>query len=376
MNEKKTPRAAALLPIAVFLVLYLGLGIALEYVLKVEMGFYQIPIVVAFLVAILVACLQNRSIPFDEKLALMGQGIGDKNIVTMILIFLAAGVFVGVTGRSSAEAVAYFLLSIAPAKLAVAVLFVVACFVSMAMGTSVGTITLLTPIAVAVAKDSGFSLPLCVASVMGGSMFGDNLSFISDTTIAACSTQGCQMKEKFRANFKIALPAALATGQVTALQLMGNMDSGVSGMFETILVTLLVSSLCGLIRAYGGFDALLAAIHKMFHGKRGGQLGIGILVGLMDISTANNTVAIVMAGPIAKEIATEYGISPKRSASLLDTFSCVFQGIIPYGAQMLVAISTCATLGFAISAFDIIPLLFYPMLLCVSSLLFIAFDRK
>ena len=320
MNENKTPRAAALLPIAVFLVLYLGLGIVLEYVLKVKMGFYQIPIVVAFLVAILVACLQNRSISFDEKLALMGQGIGDKNIVTMILIFLAAGIFVGVTGRSSAEAVAYFLLSIAPAKLAVAVLFVVACFVSMAMGTSVGTITLLTPIAAAVAKDSGFSLPLCVASVMGGSMFGDNLSFISDTTIAACSTQGCQMKDKFRANFKIALPAALATlavivvislrvnvaqtpsgdhnllllipyvlvliggiaglnvfvvllvgivagaaitlaiGQVTALQLMGNMGSGVSGMFETILVTLLVSSLCGLIRAYGGFDALLAGL--------------------------------------------------------------------------------------------------------------------
>lgn len=334
MNENKTPRAAALLPIAVFLVLYLGLGIVLEYVLKVKMGFYQIPIVVAFLVAILVACLQNRSISFDEKLALMGQGIGDKNIVTMILIFLAAGIFVGVTGRSSAEAVAYFLLSIAPAKLAVAVLFVVACFVSMAMGTSVGTITLLTPIAAAVAKDSGFSLPLCVASVMGGSMFGDNLSFISDTTIAACSTQGCQMKDKFRANFRIALPAALATlavivvislrvnvaqtpsgdhnllllipyvlvliggivglnvfvvllvgivagaaitlaiGQVTALQLMGNMGSGVSGMFETILVTLLVSSLCGLIRAYGGFDALLAAIHKMFRGKRGGQVGM------------------------------------------------------------------------------------------------------
>lgn len=435
MNEKKTPRAVALLPIAVFLVLYLGLGIVLEYVLKVKMGFYQIPIVVAFMVSILVACLQNRGISFDEKLTLMGQGIGDKNIVTMILIFLAAGLFVGVTGRSSAEAVAYFLLSITPAKLAVAVLFVVACFVSMAMGTSVGTITLLTPIAAAVAKDSGFSLPLCVASVMGGSMFGDNLSFISDTTIAACSTQGCQMKDKFRANFKIALPAALvtlavivvislqadvartpsgdhnlllipyvlvliggivglnvfavllvgiaagaaitlATGQVTAMELMANMGSGVSGMFETILVTLLVSSLCGLIRAYGGFDALLAAIHKMFRGKRGGQLGIGILVGLMDISTANNTVAIVMAGPIAKEIATEYGISPKRSASLLDTFSCVFQGIIPYGAQMLVAISACTTLGFAVSAFEIIPLLFYPMLLCLSSLLFILFDKK
>ena len=168
MEKKPTPRAVALLPVAVFLALYLVLGIILEYVLKIEMGFYQIPIVVAFLVALLVACLQNRRVSFEEKLVLMGQGIGDKNIVTMILIFLVAGIFVGVTGRSSAEAVAYFLLSIAPVKLAVAVLFVVACFVSMAMGTSVGTITLLAPIAVAVSANSGFDLPLCIASVMGG----------------------------------------------------------------------------------------------------------------------------------------------------------------------------------------------------------------
>jgi len=432
MNEKPAPKAVALLPVAVFLVLYLVLGIVLEYVLKIEMGFYQIPIVVAFLVALLVACLQNRSVSFDEKLVLMGQGIGDKNIVTMILIFLVAGIFVGVTGRTSAEAAAYFLLSIAPVKLAVAVLFVVACFVSMAMGTSVGTITLLAPIAVAVSASSGFDLPLCIASVMGGAMFGDNLSFISDTTIAACSTQGTEMKDKFRANFKIALPAALAalvliiavslgtdvqsavsgdhdlvliipyllvliggilglnvfvvlligiaagaaitliTGQVTALELMGNMGGGVSGMFETILVTLLVASLCGLIRAYGGFESILAFIRRVFRGK----LGIGLLVGLMDIATANNTVAIVMAGPIAKEVAEEYGISSKRSASLLDTFSCIFQGILPYGAQMLVALSTCATLGYAVSAFDIIPLLFYPFLLCLSSLLFILFDHQ
>ncbi len=143
-----------------------------------------------------------------------------------------------------------------------------------------------------------------------------------------------------------------------------------------ILVTLLVASLCGLIRAYGGFESSLAFIRRVFRGKRGGQLGIGLLVGLMDIATANNTVAIVMAGPIAKEVAEEYGISPKRSTSLLDTFSCIFQGIIPYGAQMLVAISTCATFGYAISAFDIIPLLFYPFLLCLSSLLFILFDKK
>ena len=261
MNENKTPRAAALLPIAVFLVLYLGLGIVLEYVLKVKMGFYQIPIVVAFLVAILVACLQNRSISFDEKLALMGQGIGDKNIVTMILIFLAAGIFVGVTGRSSAEAVAYFLLSIAPAKLAVAVLFVVACFVSMAMGTSVGTITLLTPIAAAVAKDSGFSLPLCVASVMGGSMFGDNLSFISDTTIAACSTQGCQMKDKFRANFRIALPAALATlAVIVVISLRVNVAQTPSGDHNLLLLIPYVLVLIGGIAGLNVFVVLLVGI--------------------------------------------------------------------------------------------------------------------
>ena len=182
--EKKPARAVALLPIGVFLVLYLGLGCLFEYGMKIEMGFYNIPIVVAFLAAILVACLQNRALSFDEKLEVMAKGVGDKNIMTMILIFLAAGVFVGVVGRSSAESVAYFMLSIIPSKFAVAVLFVVSCFVSTAMGTSVGTITLITPIAIPIAAASGYSLPLCVASVMGGAMFGDNLSFISDTTIA------------------------------------------------------------------------------------------------------------------------------------------------------------------------------------------------
>ena len=212
MEEKKLQaRGIALLPVGVFLVLYLGLGLLLEYGLKIEMGFYNIPIVVAFLVALLVACLQNRKLSFDQKLAVMAKGVGDKDIMTMILIFLVSGIFVGVTGRSSAEAVAYFLLSVTPAWAAVAVLFVAACFVSLAMGTSVGTITLITPIAVAVSNVSGFSLPLCIGSVMGGAMFGDNLSFISDTTIAACNTQNCKMRDKFRANFKIALPAAFAS---------------------------------------------------------------------------------------------------------------------------------------------------------------------
>lgn len=209
MDDK--PNYKALLPIGVFLVLYLGLGILFEYVLKISMGFYNIPIVVVFLIALLVACLQNPKVKLDEKFGFMAKGVGDKNIVIMILIFMVAGVFVGVVGRSSAESVAYFMLSFIPPQFAVLVLFVVSAFVSLAMGTSVGTITLISPIAVAVANSSGFSVPLCLGVVVGGSMFGDNLSFISDTTIAACNGQGCQMKDKFKANFWIALPAAIVT---------------------------------------------------------------------------------------------------------------------------------------------------------------------
>ena len=420
----------ALLPIGVFLVIYLGLGILFEYGMKIPMGFYNIPIVVAFLVALLVACLQNRKVSFDDKLILMGRGVGDKNIMIMILIFMTAGIFVGVVGRSSAESVAYFLLSIIPAKFAVAVLFVISCFVSLAMGTSVGTITLITPIAVAVAGASGFAVPLCVATVMGGAMFGDNLSFISDTTIAACNGQGCQMKDKFRENFKIALPAALvsliiilvvtmghegvpltegydliliipyllvlvggiigfnvflvllvgivsgaiiviATGVTAPTDLLANMGSGAAGMFETTMVAILVSAICALIREHGGFDALLYGIGRVFKGRKSGQLGMGLLVGAMDIATANNTVAIVMANPIAKEMADSYGVTPRKTASLLDTFSCIFQGIIPYGAQMLVALSAANELGYEVSAFQVIPSLYYPFLLLISSLLFI-----
>ncbi len=430
-HNERHGNAKALLPIGVFLVLYLGLGFLFEYGLRIPMGFYSIPIVVIFLVALLVACLQNRALSLDEKLILMGKGAGDKNIMIMILIFMTAGIFVGVVGRSSADSVAYFLLSVIPAQFAVAVLFVVACFVSLAMGTSVGTITLITPIALSVAQASGFAVPLCVASVIGGAMFGDNLSFISDTTIAACNGQGCQMKDKFRANFATALPAAivslviilalsfgqytgqavvesysliqiipyllvlvggiigvnvfvvlllgivsgavimLATGATAATDLLANMGSGAAGMFETTMVAILVSAICALIRAYGGFDALLYGIKRVFKGKKGGQLGMGLLVGAMDVATANNTVAIVMANPIAKEMSHDYGISPRKTASLLDTFSCVFQGIIPYGAQMLVALSAANELGYELSAFQVIPNLFYPFLLLISSLLFI-----
>ena len=425
----KKGNAVALLPIAVFLVIYLGLGLLFEYGMLIPMGFYKVPIVIAFLIAILTACLQNREVPFEDKLEIMGRGVGDKNIITMLLIFMVAGAFVGVVGRSSAQSVAYFMLDLIPARFAVVVIFIVACFVSTAMGTSVGTITLLTPIAVEVAQAAGFPVALCIGSVVGGSMFGDNLSFISDTTIAACNGQGCAMKDKFRGNFGIALPAAIAsivlillstqmlnesvtfssdynllqilpylvvmiggivginvfvvliagilsgavimllTGQIAATELLANMGSGAAGMFETSMVAVLVAALCQLIKVYGGFDALLYWIRKIFKGPKGGQLGMGLLVGAMDIATANNTVAIVIANPIAKEMSQEYGITNKRTACLLDTFSCIFQGVIPYGAQMLVAISAAASMGCTISAFEIMRYLFYPYLLLLTSLI-------
>ncbi len=434
----KKSNAFALLPIGVFVAFYLSLGIIFEYVMKIPMGFYNVPVVVAFLVALFVAVIQTKGEKLEKKFEIMGQGVGDKNIITMLLIFMLAGIFVGVVGRSSAESVAYFMLSVTPARFAVVVLFIVSCFVSTAMGTSVGTITLITPIAVAISEGSGFSLPLCVGTVVGGAMFGDNLSFISDTTIAACNGQGCAMKDKFCTNLAVVVPAAvvtlafitalsfnsdiperidkaydmieiipyvlvlisgiigvnvfitlmigilsgsvimLLTGTVSFPDLLAGMGAGASGMFETSMVAILVAALCALIRFNGGFEALLSGIRRIFKGNKSGQLGIGLLVGLMDIATANNTVAIVMANPIASEMAKDFGISSRKTASILDTFSCIFQGVLPYGAQILVALSAVNTLGFELSAFDVISNLYYPMMLLISSLLFIFLipDRK
>ena len=427
----KKSNSLALIPIGVFIAFYLTLGIVFEYVMKIPMGFYSVPVIVAFLLALFVAVLQTKGEKLEKKFEIMGQGIGDKNIITMLLIFMLAGIFVGVVGRSSAESVAYFMLSVTPARFAVVVLFIVSCFVSTAMGTSVGTITLIAPIAVAISEGSGFPLALCVGTVVGGAMFGDNLSFISDTTIAACNGQGCQMKDKFRTNLAVVVPAAIATlviilwqssgydiaerinkeydmiqiipyvlvlisgiigvnvfltliigilsgsvimlltGAVNFPDLLAGMGSGASGMFETSMVAILVAALCALIRYNGGFEALLTGIRRVFKGKKSGQLGIGLLVGLMDIATANNTVAIVMANPIASEMAKDFDISPRKTASILDTFSCIFQGILPYGAQILVALSVVNTMGMELSAFDIIRNLCYPMMLLVSSLVFI-----
>ena len=413
------PNIFALFPIVIFLTLYLGLGFLFEFVLKIPMGFYKIPIIVVFLISLFIACLQNRKVSFDEKLKIMAYGIGNFNIVSMILIFLLAGIFAGIVGRDGATNIAHLLLSVLPSQFAVIVIFIVSCFVSLSMGTSLGTVALITPIAFSVADSSSFPLALCVATVICGAFFGDNLSFISDTTIAVCNGQGCKMKDKFYANFKISFIAFLITltilffisikynvseiskynwniigiipylivlflsiigvnvfivlsvgiiigsiisvynGFVPITDLLLQAGRGANNMFETIIVVLLVSSISALIEKNGGFVALLNMTRKIFKGKTLGQFGIALLAVLMDIATANNTVAIVVANPIAKQMSTEYKISAKRTASIIDSFSCITQGLIPYGAQMLVAISSVATLGGVISFFDIMSYLYY-----------------
>lgn len=436
MNQDYTPKpnGKALFPILVFLLLYLGVGVYFEYIRPVDgqMGFYIMSVVLAFTIALIVALLQNRTLSFDEKIHLCAKGIGDDNITIMLFIFLFAGMFSGVAQEAGgATSTANLLLDILPGTFAVPGLFLIACLISMAMGTSVGTISVLVPISTALANNAHLNLAFCTAVVVGGAMFGDNLSFISDTTIAATKTQGVEMKDKFRTNFKIALPAALITLGIlivysvrshtgdlghfdyniwqaipyfivliaslfglNVLLLLGSgtvlfiivgcithsltfasaltsMGSGMNGMFETIIVTILVASIGALIKENGGYEAILQFIRKHSKGKRGGMFGIAGLTALMDISAANNTVAIVISAPIAKQISEEFHIEPKKTASLLDTVSCIFQGIIPYGAQLLVAAGLAK-----ISSVEIIPYLYYQFLLAVCVILSIVFQKS
>lgn len=420
---KPAPNGKALLPILIFLVIYLGNGIFFEYINHEEgqMGFYVVSVVLAFSIALIFAFLQNKGLSFDEKISTCAKGIGDDNIVIMLFIFIMAGAFSGIAKEAGgAQSTANMLLSVLPGQFAVPGLFVIACLISMAMGTSVGTISVLVPIAFAAATSGGLSVPMSVGTVVGGAMFGDNLSFISDTTIAATKTQGVEMKDKFRTNFRIAMPAAVitlialsvyafshgradigtfefnvwqalpyfivlamsiiginvflvlivgivlfavvgtATGSLTYATALSSMGNGMSGMFETMIVTILVSSIAALMRENGGFEAILSFIKKKADSKRGGMLGIAFLTGFMDIATANNTVAIVIAAPIAKEITQEYGVDPRKTASLLDTCSCIAQGVIPYGAQLLIAASLSG-----VASFTLMPYLFYPYILLV-----------
>ena len=431
MKEKKNGNALALLPIGVFLVLYLGSGILFEYILKIEMGFYQTPAIVAFLIALAVACFQNRKLNFNAKLKVMANGVADENILTMCLVFLAAGAFSGaISAAGGAESTVYLFLTFLPPQVAVAGLFLIACFVSTSMGTSVGTISALAPFAVSMSQATGYDVVLCIAAVASGAMFGDNLSMISDTTIAAVRTQGCEMKDKFRMNFLIVLPAAILTfiifivlatgstaesievGEYSVLKvipylvvlvgalvginvfivLMSGtvlsvivglmtgafdwtqtftvMGTGVTSMYDITVISIIVACIGALVKEYGGIEWLINFVRSRVNSKKGAQLGIAALVGAVDVATANNTVAIVMTGSIAKDISDEFDIDPRRTASLLDIFASVVQGLIPYGAQLLYA-----SAGAGVSAVQIIPYMYYPMLMAVSAIVFILLQK-
>ena len=432
----KQGNAWALLPIAVFLAVFIGSGIIFK-------DFYAMPAIVGFVIALIVAFLQNRKKGFGEKLTTASTEMGNPNVMVMCLVFILAGAFSGtVQAAGGVESTVNFALSVMPPSVAVAGLFLIACFISTAMGTSVGTIAALVPIAVSISQKTGLLGALCVASVICGAMFGDNLSMISDTTIAATRTQGCEMKDKFKENFKIVLPAAVITlllfvfltanssyeiverldynviqiipyvvvlvgalcgFNVVGVLVMGTLISlviglicgtipvsqifevvakgpdgkgGIMNMYDITVISIVVAGIIGLVKENGGIDFLLFSIRKFVKTKKGAQFGIAALSSFVDISTANNTVAIVMAGPIAKDISEEFGVEPKRTASLLDIFTSVWQGIIPYGAQLLYASAGAAAVGLSITPFDIIPFLFYPILMGISALIFIAVGNK
>ncbi len=415
----------ALLPILVFLCIFLGSGI-------ITGDFYAMPAIVAFLIALAVAFVQNRKLKFNEKIAVIAKGVGDDNIITMSLIFLCAGAFSGaVTAAGGVDSTVNLGLSILPSGVAVVGLFIIGCFISVSMGTSMGTIAAMAPIAIGISEKTGFSMAVCIGAVVCGAMFGDNLSMISDTTIAAVKTQGCEMKDKFKENFLIVLPAAIltivllfvitmngdfemtgeltynfwkvvpyilvlvgaliginvfvvliggtivslivgiATGSIAVNQMFVVVGEGVTGMYDITVISIVVACIVSLVKEHGGIQFVLNLIHKNIKSEKGAELGIAGLSLVVDACTANNTVAIVMAGPIAKEISDEFGVNAKRSASLLDIFSSVGQGLIPWGAQLLSA----ATLT-GLTPYDIIPYCFYPILMAISAVLFILLRKR
>lgn len=426
MNVNKVkPNGLALLPIIVFLILFIGVG-------AVQKDFYSMPAVIGFLIALAVAFLQTKGISFNEKISIIAKGVGDDNIITMCLIFLVAGAFSGsVSAAGGVNSTVNLGLSLLPPGIAVIGLFIIGCFISISMGTSMGTIAALAPIAMGISEKTNFPIAICIGAVVSGAMFGDNLSMISDTTIAAVRTQGCDMRDKFRKNFLIVLPAAiativilffmtsgahftvskdldynifqvipyilvlvtaliglnvfivliggiafsviagLATGAMKVSQIFTSMGKGATGMYDITVISILVACISALVKYNGGFAFILENIHKHIHSYKGAEFGVAALVGLIDCATANNTVAIVIAGPIAKEISDDYGIEAARTASLLDMFASVFQGIIPYGAQLLSAASLTG-----LSSFDIMPYLFYPYLMAVCGIVSIIISKK
>ena len=419
-KKKENGRARALIPIGIFLVIFLGAGIIFE-------DFYAMPAIVAFLIALFAAFLQNPKLSFGEKMKVIAEGVGEENIITMSLIFLCAGGFSGaVTAAGGVDSTVNLGLSLIPAHFVVAGLFVIGCFISVSMGTSMGTIAALAPIAAGISEKTGFPLPVCIAAVVCGAMFGDNLSMI-----AAVKTQGCEMRDKFKANFFIVLPAAavtvvffwlitrgascdvgtnleyslwevvpylvvlggaliginvflvlisgivislivgVAAGNIAVSEMFTVVGDGVTSMYDITVISIIVACIVSLVKEYGGIQFILHLIRSRIRGRKGAEAGIALLTLFVDLCTANNTVAIVMAGPIAKEISDEYGVDPKRSASLMDIYASVGQGLIPYGAQLLSA----ATLT-GLTPFAIIPYLIYPVLMAACGFLSIFFGRR
>ena len=413
----------AISPLAVFLLVYLVSSL-------VAGDFYKVPVSAAFLVAGVYAVAVARG-PLTERLAAFSRGAGHPNVLLMIWIFLLAGAFAEIARSIGAvDATVSMMLSVVPARWLLAGLFITACFISMAMGTSVGTIVALVPIAAGIAEQCGFPVPYMVAIIVGGSFFGDNLSFISDTTIAATRAAGCEMRDKFRANLRIVLPAFIAvaviyfirggqvaeapvhsaaqwylvlpylliialalcglnvtlvlsagivaatvlgfvTGSIDWVGWLGAVGTGIAGMSDLIIVTLLAGGLLELIRSGGGLDLIISSLSRGIRGKKGAEAAIAGIVSLANLCTANNTVAIITTGGIAHDIAERFGVSPKKTASLLDTFSCLVQGLIPYGAQLLMASGLVG-----ISPAAIIPHLYYPFLMGLCAIGSILFERK
>ena len=412
----------ALSPFIIFMVVYLiGSLIAGD--------FYELPLTVAFLIASAYAIGITKKIKLRERINIFSRGAGDENIMLMIWIFVLAGAFATTASKMGAiDATVNLTLRLLPASMLLPGLFLAACFISLSIGTSVGTVVALTPVAVGIAEQTGSSLAMIVALVVGGAFFGDNLSFISDTTIVATQTQGCKMNDKFKANIWLAAPAAIivlvayiiigqgmevpaylpevewykvipyvavlvmaivgvnvlivlfigillagiigiAAGSFDAIGWMGAMGNGIMGMSELIIVTLLAGGMLALIRYNGGIEYLIRALTIRIRGKRGAKCTIALLVILADMCTANNTIALVTVGPMAKEIADKYGIDKRISASLLDTFSCFTQGFLPYGAQLLMAAGLAHITPFEITAY-----LYYPIALGLMAVLGIVFD--
>ena len=407
----------ALFPFVVFLCLFIGSGIVLN-------DFYAFPVVVAIAIAGAVALAMNRKESFEKKVEIFCKGAGNSNVMLMVIIFLLAGAFSSTaSGMGAVDATVNFALSIIPANLLVVGLFVIACFISLAMGTSVGTIVALAPIGLGIGEQTELSLPLIMASIIGGAMFGDNLSFISDTTITAVRTQGTEMKDKFKVNFFIVLPAAIVTciilavltagetavietpdfdwykiipylfvivfallginvfivlasgiglagivglidGSYSLMKMIQAIGDGMAGMFEMAFLAILIAGMVEVIKHNGGIDYLLHLATRKIKSKRDAQFAMAGLVSLTDLSTANNTIAILIAGPLAKNIADEYGIEPRKSASIIDIFSCAVQGIIPYGAQLIVAAGVAG-----ISPVLIMQYAFYPVLIAICAII-------